>query len=259
MSLAERISNMVRAALPQDACAFRPEPSAPESEAHCQALLDLANEQLSTARAEHERAAGALEEAEAAAARVRSIVDAAGIAEQDAGEAEAREREAARAWAASGAAGDRPIELRTLAEVSRAARRRADDAAVTAAGAREALGGLREAEEDARLVLGQADEALRSAVVDLLVARIEPQFIDLARARDAYLAARAPVVYLRHLIRNWGPAHPLHGFGSINVAAELDTRLRELAIESPTEPDIIGGAHDVLADAKRLLADAEAK
>jgi hypothetical protein len=74
MSLAERISNMVRAALPQDEGAYRGEPSAPESEAHCQALLDLAHEQLTSARAEHERAAVALQEAEAATARVRADI-----------------------------------------------------------------------------------------------------------------------------------------------------------------------------------------
>ena len=256
MSLAERISNIVRTALPQDAGAFRPEQSAVESERHCEALVDLALERLREAHRGRGLAQTALRAAEDRVGKAREVIDEADRADVASSETQRAAKSAAQDWVASGSPQDARPDPGLLKRAG-VAFDAAIDARCVADGAQEALPLLLQTEEDARNALGQADEALRAAVVAVLAARVEPTFIELARARDRYREALRPALYLRHLVRTWGPAHPLHGFSNSRLAAAIDARLRDLAIDSPPEVDVVGGAHDVLAEAKRLLAERE--
>ncbi|MDA8349423.1 MAG: hypothetical protein M0038_11570, partial [Pseudomonadota bacterium] len=175
-------------------------------------------------------------------------------ADREAGEAEATARAAAREWSTAGC----PEESRpdqALLDRSAHAAEAAADTRTLAAGAAEALPGLRAAAHEARTAFSRAEERLRAAVAGVLAARVETNFVELARARDAYLAALRQIAYVRHLFKPWGPAHPLHGFAGPGTA--IDARLRELAIEPLAEPDVAGGAHDLHALAERLLKDPE--
>lgn len=213
------------------------------------ALLDAARDRLRRARAYRERAVTELRTADERVARARLVVADSERADREADEAEAAARIVAREWTAAGCPeGSRPSP--DLLDRAARAARAADDARTLAEGARAALPGLT---EEAGRVRSEA-----AAAVAVLAAGIEPRFAELARLRDAYEAALRPVAQLRHLVRHWGPAHPLCGFSS-GVGAEIDARLRELAIAPPSEPDIVGGAYDLHAAARRLMEDPEAE
>ncbi len=254
MSVAERIRSVLQAAAPLNAGAFQAQETYAETAQHCAALLDMARERLREAHAERARAEAELSTAEDRVARAVAVIDGATRADREAGEAEATARDAARAWSAAGCPEASRPEQRLLDRSAQAAEAAAD-ARTLAAGAMEALPGLREAAREARSGFSRAEEHLRGAVAEVLAARVESNFIDLARARDAYLEALRPIAYVRHLFKPRGPAHPLHGFPGPGTT--LDARLRELAIEPLAEPDIAGGAHDLHALAERLLKDPE--
>ncbi len=255
MSLATVIRSAIKAAAPPNVRAFQASTeSAADAELRCAALLELARRRLREAHAERARAEAELSTAEDRVARAVAVIDGAARADREAGEAEAVARDAAREWSAAGCPeASRPAQ--DLLDRSAAAAEAAADARTLGAGAAEALPGLRAAAHEARLAFSRAEERLRAAVAEVLAARIEPRLVELARARDAYLAALRPIAYVRHLFKPWGPAHPLHGFAGPGTA--IDARLRELAIEPLAEPDIAGGAHDLRALAERLLKDPE--
>lgn len=254
MSVADRIRSVLQAAAPLNAGAFRAPETYAETAQHCAALLDMARERLRAAHAERNRAEAELQAADSKVQRATAVIAGSERADREAGEAEATARDAARAWSAAGCPEASRPEQRLLDRSAQAAEAAAD-ARTLAAGAMEALPGLREAAREARMAFSRAEERLRAAVADVLTAQIEPRLVDLAHARDAYLEALRPIAYARHLFRPWGPAHPLHGFPGPGTA--IDARLRELAIEPLAEPDIAGGAHDLRALAERLLKDPE--
>lgn len=257
MSLATIVRSAIKAAAPPNVRAFQASTeSAADAELRCAALLELARRRLRDAHAERDRAEAELRAADSKVERALEVIAGSERADREAGAAEATARAAAREWSAAGCPqASRPAQ--DLLDRSAAAAEAAADARTLAAGAMEALPGLREAAREARSAFSRAEERLREAVTDVLAARIEPRLVELARARDAYLEALRPIAYVRHLFKPWGPAHPLHGFAGPGTA--IDGRLRELAIEPLAEPDIAGGAHDVHALAERLLKDPEAK
>ena len=257
MNITAAIRSVVRAAAPPTDGAFRP-PEAVEaaSAAQCAAILDAARDRLRAARIDVQRAAAELREADERLARARRVVEEADRADREADEAQALARSAARDWTAAGCPDDSRPDPGVF-DSSAAATRAADAARTLAEGAAAALPGLTGEAERARSEAGQAQDRLRSAIVAVLAARVEPCFSELARLRDAYIEALRPVAQLRHLVRPWGPAHPLHGFSS-GLGAAIDARLREVAIEPLSEPDIVGGAHDLRAAALQLLGDSGA-
>lgn len=258
MSLSDAVRSIVRAATVPTDDAFRaPQAAVAESAQRLSALADAARDRLRRAHAERRRAAAALTEADERVARAEIVIDDAERAEREAAEAEAAARIASRDWVSAGCPDDSRPDQGLLDRAAKSADR-AIDARTLAEGARAALPGLAAAAAEARAALGAADDALRSAAVAVLAAHVEPRLSELERLRDAYETALRPVASLRYLVRGWGPAHPLHGFAS-GVGAEIDARLRELAIEQPAEPDIVGGAHDLFAVARRLMEDPEAK
>ena len=257
MSLATIVRSAIKAAAPPPRAAFQaPEESAADAELRCAALLELARRRLREAHAERDRAEAELRAADSKVERALEVIAGSERADRSAAAAEATARAAAREWSTAGCPeASRPDQ--GLLDRSAAAAEAAADARTLAAGAMEAMPGLREAAQDARMAFSRAEERLREAVTGVLAAQIEPRLVELARARDAYLEALRPIAYVRHLFKPWGPAHPLHGFAGPGTA--IDGRLRELAIEPLAEPDIAGGAHDVHALAERLLKDPEAK
>ncbi|MHB1813444.1 MAG: hypothetical protein ACYCUE_01205 [Steroidobacteraceae bacterium] len=257
MSLATVIRSAIKAAAPPPRAAFQaPAESAADAALRCAALLELARRRLRDAHAGRARAEAELRAADSKVERALEVIAGSERADREAGEAEATARAAAREWSTAGC----PEESRPdqdLLDRSAQAAEAAADARTLAAGAMEALPGLREAAREARMAFSRAEEQLRTAVADVLTAQIEPRLVELARARDAYLGALRPIAYVRHLFKPWGPAHPLHGFPGPGTA--IDARLRELAIEPLAEPDVAGGAHDLRALAQRLLEDPGAK
>lgn len=254
MSVAERIRSVLQAAAPLNAGAFRAPETYAETAQHCAALLDMARERLREAHAERARAQAELQAADSKVQRATAVIAGSEQADREAGEAEATARAAAREWSAAGCPEASRPEQRLLDRSAQAAEAAAD-ARTLAAGAMEALPGLREAAREARQAFSRSEERLRGAVAEVLAARVETNFVELARARDAYLEALRPIAYLRCLFKPWGSAHPLHGFSGPGSA--IDARLRELAIEPLAEPDVAGGAHDLHALAERLLKDPE--
>ena len=256
MSLATIVRSAIKAAAPPPRAAFQaPEESAGDAALRCAALLELSRRGLREAHAERDRAEAELIAADSKVERAMAVIAGSEQADREAGAAEATARAAAREWSTAGCPeASRPDQ--NLLDRSADAAAAAADARTLAAGAMEALPGLREAAREARLAFSRAEERLRSAVADVLSAQIEPRLVDLARARERYLEALRPVAYVRHLFKPWGPAHPLHGFPGPGTA--IDGRLRELAIEPLAEPDVAGGAHDMHALAERLLKDPDA-
>jgi hypothetical protein len=246
---------------PADLGAFQPAAAPGETAAHHAALLEAARERLREAHRARDLAARELADAKATIERVHGIIRAADVAAQEASDAEMHEREAARAWAASGALGDRPVELRTLANVSRAAQRKADDAKVAADGARQALGGLQQTEEDAQLQVSHAEERVRSAAASVLEAIIEPHFAAIERAAQIIEEETLTIEGLAKA--SWHATSPIRG---LIVATELLERLRRAMPAGPARdgkalyydrPDVDRHPWERLA--QRLIEDPEAK
>lgn len=260
MSIVDTVKFMIGLAAPNTDGAFQPPPPALPAELvqqHHAALMDSAREQLRAAHVERAAAQAVLTEAEGKVTRALEVITTAERLDAAAAEAEAEARAAAKAWAAAGCHEDgRPDpDLLDRAAVSA---NRAIDARVTAAGAQDALPGLRRAVQDARLSVSQAEDRVRSAAIDVLGVAAGPRLAQLARLRDEYEATLAPLAALRHLARSWGPGGELAGFSDSALGLSLEKRFKELTPLPPSEPDVRGSALDLRERALRLLEDAGA-
>lgn len=260
MSITSTIRTMLGMAVPDTADAFQsPAPALPrdlEAQQH-QALMDAAREDLRTAHVDRAAAQRALSEAEGRVRRALEVIQTSQRLDAEAGQAEAAAREAAKVWAASGCPEDgRPSP--DLLDKAAAASNAAIDARTVAAGAMDALPGLRRAAADARIVLEHADEAVRTAAVGVLAAAAEPRLAELERLRESFEAALRPLAALRHLLRPSGPNAALSGFASSSIGVPLERRLKEAMPLQPNEGDLHGSAADLRERALRLLEDPQA-
>lgn len=261
MSITSTIRTMLGMAVPDTADAFQsPAPALPrdlEAQQH-QALMDAAREDLRTAHVDRAAAQRALSEAEGRVSRALSVIEESQRLDAEAGQAEAAAREAARIWTAAGCPEDsRPSP--DLLDRAASASNAAIDARTVAAGAQDALPGLRRAAQDARLVVEHADEAVRVAAVGVLAALAEPRLAQLERLREQYESELRPLAALRHLLRPSGPAAALSGFGSSAIGMPLERRLRDAMPLPPNESDLHGSAADLRTQALRLLEDPAAQ
>lgn len=260
MGLVDTVKLMIGLSVPDTDGAFTAPPPAlsPDLERqHHAALMDSARESLRSAHVERASAHAVLTEAEARVSRALEVIATAERLDAEAAQAEAEARAAAKAWAAAGCPEDsRPDP--DLLDRAAAASNKAIDGRTVAAGAEDALPGLRRAVQDARITLGQADDRVRSAAIDVLAAAAEPRLAELARLRDHYETALRPLAALRHLARSWGPGGELAGFSDSALGLSLERKFKELTPLPPSEPDLRGSALDLRERALRLLEDADA-
>jgi hypothetical protein len=212
---------------------------------------------LREALASHANAKQALRAATAAVERVRQLLRDAEAADKDAETAESAAAAATQAWAAAGACVDTASADRGLLDRAESAYRRATDARTVANGAHKGLPQIARAADDARIVVGQAADEIKTAVGAVLLAEAEPQFATLERARAQYVEALAELKSLHLITRSWGPAHPYHEFSSAAGSA-IASRLHENRIHDFTDNEVRDRSLAWADFAKRLAIDAEA-
>ena len=261
MGIIDTVKLMIGCAVPDTTGAFQaPAPALPAelAQQHHAAVMDSAREALRSAHVDRAAAQRALSEAEGRVSRALSVIEESQRLDAEAGQAEAAAREAARIWTAAGCPEDsRPSP--DLLDRAASASNAAIDARTVAAGAQDALPGLRRAAQDARLVVEHADEAVRVAAVNVLAAAAEPKLAELERLREQYESELRPLAALRHLVRQWGPAAALAGLSSLELTASLERRLKDATPLQPNESDLHGSAADLRERALRLLEDPAAQ
>ena len=260
MGIIDTVKLVIGLAAPDTEGAFTapaPALSADLLQHHHQALMDSAREALRAAHVERAAAQRELAEAEGKVARALEVIEMSRRLDTEAGAAEAAARDAARAWTAEGCPEDSRPDA-SLLDAAAAASNAAVDARTVAAGAQDALPVLQRAVQDAKLALGQSQDRVRTAAVNVLAAAAEPRLAGLERLREQYEAALRPLAALRHLVRHRGPAAELSGFSSTDIGQALDKRFKELTPLPPAEPDLRGTALELRERALRLLDDPQA-
>jgi hypothetical protein len=218
-------------------------------------------ERLRFALAAVKRAEQVFEDAKAATARVRALVDAAEPAQEEAKEAAKAAAAATKQWALAGATGE--ISDEALMDRAADTNHAAYTARLRAAGAEAALPGLEQAEEDARVGLYQARDRIKEATTAVLVALVAPQFDQMEDAKARYLAARESLEPLRVLLRPWGGGDgEFAGFSSPTLvqrwrAAEIHLVPDEEFIRKPHNMDF-RAARYWANFAKQLMSDPDA-
>ena len=188
--------------------------------------VDDARDRLRQAHAEVTAARTRLAEARAARDRVEALASAADDAETEADRAAERASAVAKAWALSGARPDVSPGDQVLLDHATDARRRAEQARLQADGAEAALPQVGDAVAVAAADLEKAEEAVRVAVIDVLVATAATHFQTLHRLHDEAEHALMQLAGLREILSNWGPQHPWGRFASIGTGTDLAMRLR---------------------------------
>jgi hypothetical protein len=145
--------------------------------------VDAARDRLKQALADEAARKAELESATAALARTRDVIAAADEFEDEAKIAAQTAEAATAAWALAGASPDAPSGDEAALDRAADAQRKAIQARLKARGAESALGGVIQAESDARYALIAARGQVQIAVRDVLLSELEPHFATLERAR----------------------------------------------------------------------------
>ena len=188
--------------------------------------VDDARDRLRQAHAEVTAARTRLAEARAARDRVEALASAADDAETEADRAAERASAVAKAWALSGARPDVSPGDQVLLDHATDARRRAEQTRLQADGAAAALPAVGNSVRVAEVAVEHADEELRKAVIDVLVATAAPHFQTLHRLHDEAEHALMQLAGLRDLTASWGPAHPWAPYSSVSTATDISLKLR---------------------------------
>jgi hypothetical protein len=204
-------------------------------------------QRLHDAHAAKATAIQALRDAEAATQRVQDVIADGELAKDTALEAADAAAASTRAWAIGGATGPSgdSFALAKAADAERAA----IAARIRADGARAAMPEVRQLEENARLALNSADEAINEAVRQVLLVEVEPCFALIEHAyRETYEAHLRVHALARLLYGKW------ESFSDTTLSQRLSARLSSLMLRDPVD-DELAPIRIQWADYARTLAN----
>ena len=227
-------------------------PTAPPSSP----AVESARSKLREAHAARAIAAEALAERRAHLQRLDDLLAEADRAAAAADTADETAAEAARREALVGdPSAPRSAALQGALDAASTARRHAEHATLQAAGAGRARRTLSEAMQDAEGEFERADDAVRRAVVALLLALAEPHLDVLERHAAERSRALDELTGLRTIVGRWGRAHRWGAFSSADARDELDARLAAAVPVIPGDASVRDEADKWASLGGRLLND----